>query len=111
MIARFNIIVKKNTIKKGTEAEITEAQYLPSLKKTYYTVKTSTGFVYLATKRGLLKQYKNVILPPDPDEGQPKEETQTPHKTVSKSTPKLNKGQFAKVQPKSTEAEGQIQLF
>ena len=110
MIANFDIIVKKHIIKKGTGAEVTEAQYLPILKKTYYTVKTSTGFVYLTTKRGLYKQFKNVILP-DPEEEPQKQEAQEPHKTVTKSTPNVNNGQFAKVQPKSTEAEGQTQLF
>jgi len=110
MKARFDIIVKKNTIKKGTQAEIIEAQHITSLKKTYYTVKTSTGFVYLATKRGLLKQYKNVILPKLEEEPQ-KEEAQEPRKQVTKSTPKLRKGRFAKVQQKSGSAEGQTQLF
>lgn len=101
MVANFDIIVKNHIIKKGTEAEVIEVQYLPSIKKTYYTVKTSTGFVYLTTKRGILKQFKNVILP-EPEEAQ---------ELVIKSTPKLNNGQFEKVQPKSTAAEGQIQLF
>jgi len=110
MKARFNIIVKNHIIKKGTETEIIEAQYITSLKKTYYTVKTSTGFVYHATKRGLLKQYKNVILP-NPEKEQPKEKAQEPRKTVSKSTPKLNNGQLAKVQPNLDHTGEQIQLF
>jgi len=100
MKARFNIIVKNHIIKKGTETEIIEAQYITSLKKTYYTVKTSTGFVYHATKRGLLKQYKNVILP-NPEKEQPKE----------KAHPKLNNGQLAKVQPNLDHTGEQIQLF
>ena len=110
MIARFNIIVKNHIIKKGTEAQITEAQYITSLKKTYYTVKTSRGYIYHATKRGLLKQYKNVILP-KLEEDQQKEEAQEPQKQAAKSTPKLRNGQFAKVQPKLRSAEGQTQLF
>lgn len=107
MIAKFNIIVKNNVIKKGTEAEIIEEQYIESLNKTYYTVKTSSGFVYLTTKRGLLNQYKGVILPNSEEK---QEEVKPMKKPVQKPLKTLN-ARPEIVQPKSESSGEQIQLF